>query len=162
MNRFLLGLFMAFAITMSANAQQVFTEIRNKAQATVSDPNTAVMVRQINQFKVDALNYMAMKMREVMPDSSATYLDRQAYAMHTFLTLYMKTMLAQRTAPQKIQIEHMKLFIDASISNPLFRDNDHDLVLAYYAESDCITRFSLDTDWQRAYIAVATEMKKIR
>lgn len=162
MKRLILSLVVAATATLSTHAQQVFLEIRDKAQATAADTHTAAMVRDINQFKVDALNYMAMKMKEQMPDSSAAFLDRQAYAMHSFISTYMKTLLAHRSDPQKIQVEYMKLFIDASISNPLFNDNDHDVVLAYYTTADCLTRFSLDTDWQRALLAVTTEMKKRR
>ncbi len=159
MKRLFLGLLLATVTTVGASAQQVFLEMRNKAQAIVSNPSTAVMVRQLNQFKVDALNYMGMKMKEEMPDSSAAFLDRQAYAMHAFLTHYMQTLLAHRTAPQKVQVEYIRHYVDASISNPLFRDSDHELVLAYYADGNSLTRFSLDTDWQRALLAVSTEKK---
>lgn len=143
-----------------ASAQQVYLEIREKAQQLADDPNSASTVKEINRFKVDALNYLAMKMKEEMPDSSATYLDRQAYALHLFLGLYMKTMLSHRADPQKIQVGYIKLFMDASYSNPLFQDNDKDLVLAYFSDGESLTRFSLDTDWLKAHLAATTELKK--
>ena len=146
--------------TAEANAQQVYMEIREKAQQQAADPNSASVVKEINSFKVDALNYLAMKMKEEMPDSSAFYLDRQAYALHQFLGLYMRTMLSHQADPQKIQVDYIKLFMDASYSNPLFNDTDKDLVLAYFANGKSITRFSLDTDWSKAHLAASVELKK--
>lgn len=154
----LLGLFSASAI----NAQQVFLEIRDKAQAMANDPHSASIVKDINRFKVDALNYMVIKMREQMPDSTAHYLDQQAYALHSFLSLYMKTMLAHRNDPQKLQVTYLKLFMDASYTNPLFRDEDQELVLAYFNNGECVTRFSLDTDWCKAYILSSRMISDMR
>ena len=60
------------AITTSAQAQEAYNQLRQKAKETVSDPKTNSVVKQISQFKLDALNYMAIKMREVMPDSGSS------------------------------------------------------------------------------------------
>ena len=49
--------------------------------------------------------------------------------------------------------------MDVSFSNPLFDDPDKELTLGYYANGECLTRFSLDTDWRRAVAAIAMEMK---
>ena len=149
-------------LPLSMSAQEVFTEVRKSAQTTLDNPNSNDLLRQFSQFKIDALDYMALKMREQMPDSSVVYLDRQAYALNAFMTHYLKVLVDNRNEPAAYQVKLMKLFIDASVSNPLFDDSDKELVHSYFADGKSATRFSLDTDWQRARIAVASELKKIK
>lgn len=100
-------------------------------------------------------------MREQMPDSTALFLDKEAFALNNFITLYMKSILDYRNEPAAFQVKIIKLFMDASYSNPLFNDSDKELVLSYYSDGESLTRFSLDTDWRLAYIAAATEIKKL-
>ena len=81
------------AITTSMQAQEAYNELRQKAKTTVADPKTNAVVKQISQFKLDALNYMAIKMQEVMPDSSVTFLDKQAIAMDNFVNFYVERLI---------------------------------------------------------------------
>lgn len=143
------------AITTSAQAQEAYNQLRQKAKETVSDPKTNSVVKQISQFKLDALNYMAIKMQEEMPDSSATFLDKQAIAMDNFVNFYVEKLIESTTKPNVQQVKMIKMFMDASYSNPLFNDKDTELVLSYYNNADSMTRFSLDTDWRRAAAALA-------
>ena len=149
------------ATATTASAQEVFNEIRNKAAEIAGNPATDNITKQINQFKADALNYMAMKMKETMPDSTVAFLDKQAMAMNNFMLMYMKNLIECRTLPQKMQVKVIKLFMDASYSNPLFNDDDTELTLSYYADGKSLTRFSLDTDWRRANAAAYDGMVKI-
>ena len=85
-------LFMALLLCMtslSANSQDVYKEILRLSNKNVKDPSKSTQVKKINLFKVDALNYMAMKTKEVMPDSTVTILDYQAFALYEFVNLYM-------------------------------------------------------------------------
>lgn len=94
-----------------------------------------------------------------MPDSSAIFLDKQAYAMNTFINVYIRKVLDNKDMPQAQIVKIMQFFMDVSYSNPLFNDPDKELTLGYYSNGKCLTRFSLDTDWRRAVAAVAMEMK---
>ena len=152
---------LAILLFTNVAAQDVYNEIREKATEHVSNPLTNDLVKQINRFKVDALDYMLIKMREQMPDSTATFLDKQAFAMNNFVNLYLKKVLEYRTMPQAQQVKVLKAFMDASYSNPLFNDTDTELTLGYYANGDCLTRFSLDTDWRRAILAASAIMKEM-
>ena len=143
------------AITTSMQAQEAYNELRQKAKTTVADPKTNAVVKQISQFKLDALNYMAIKMQEVMPDSSVTFLDKQAIAMDNFVNFYVEKLIESTKKPNVQQIKMIKMFMDASYSNPLFNDKDTELVLSYYNSAESMTRFSLDTDWRRAVAALA-------
>lgn len=152
----LLGIF----ATAEIKAQEVYNEIRNNANAAIENPLSNDMVKHINQFKVDALDYMLIKMREQMPDSTTLFLDKQAFAMNNFVNVYIQKILEYRDKPQNEQEKIIELFMDASFSNPLFNDTESELTLIYYASGDCITRFSLDTDWRRASAAIAVMIEK--
>ena len=52
------------------------------------------------------------------------------------------------------------LFMDASISNPMFDDNDEETTMSYVKDGNELTPFSLNTDWQKAYAAVKSQLKK--
>ena len=143
------------AIATTAQGPEAYNELRQKAKTTISNPNANAVVKQISQFKLDALNYMAMKMREVMPDSSATFLDKQAIAMDNFVNFYIEKLIESTKQPNVEQVKMIKMFMDASYSNPLFEDKDTELVLSYYNSADSMTRFSLDTDWRKAVAAIA-------
>ena len=148
----LLGL---LAIATSMQAQEAYNELRQKAKTTVADPKTNAVVKQISQFKLDALNYMAIKMQEVMPDSSVLFLDKQAISMDNFVNFYIEKLIESTKQPNVEQVKMIKMFMDASYSNPLFEDKDTELVLSYYNSADSMTRFSLDTDWRKAVAAIA-------
>ena len=148
-------LFALLAIATSMQAQEAYNELRQKAKATVGDPKTNAVVKQISQFKLDALNYMAIKMQEEMPDSSATFLDKQAIAMDNFVNFYVEKLIESTKLANVQQVKMIKMFMDASYSNPLFNDKDTELVLSYYNSPQSMTRFSLDTDWRKAVAAIA-------
>ena len=148
-------LFALLAIATSMQAQEAYNELRQKAKTTVNDPKTNAVVKQISQFKLDALNYMAIKMQEEMPDSSATFLDKQAIAMDNFVNFYVEKLIGSTKLPNVQQVKMIKMFMDASYSNPLFNDKDTELVLSYYNSAQSMTRFSLDTDWRKAVAAIA-------
>ena len=80
-------------LSMSMQAQEVFNELRQKNKAIVENQQNNEVIRQISQFKLDALNYLVIKMQEEMPDSSAYYLDVQAYSMNAYVTLYIKKLV---------------------------------------------------------------------
>lgn len=149
---------MAVALTLVTSApiyaQRIYNEIKNTVQTALDDDTTNSVIRNICQFKMDALNYMLIKMREEMPDSSTTLLDEQALALNQYINTYTKFLTNIHSKTEQEQVEVLKLFMDASYSNPLFNDADKELTLAYYNEEKCLTRFSLDTDWRKALSAV--------
>lgn len=155
MKKILFTLTLLLAATQGMKAQAVFNEIKSMAQAVASDktPDNAA-ARQINQFKLAALDYLLVKMREQMPDSSVTMLDRQALALNQFINAYVKFLTGSVEKSKKIKAEMLKSFMEASYNNPLFKDPDTDMTLSYFNNESCITRFSLDTDWVKARKAV--------
>lgn len=162
MKRIFLSLLLMTALTASVSAQEIYTEIRKMAQEVLSNPNANELSRKTNQFKLDALDYMAIKMREQMPDSTAAFLDSQALALYNYTNLFIATLAENKAQPAAFQVKLIELFMDASYSNPLFYDTDKTLVLAYYSDGNSFTRFSLDTDWRRAFAAATYQLKKMK
>lgn len=147
-------------IGMNVQAQEVFNELRQKNKAIVENPQSNGLVRSISQFKLDALNYLVIKMQEEMPDSSAYFLDSQAIAMNEYITFYIQKLVQYNEMPKSLQEEMTKMFMEASKGHPLFKDKDKEMVLNYYNNGECLTRFSLDTDWEKALESIKKKMAK--
>ena len=153
-------LFIAIAMagsSMSTYAQDVFKEIQRMSKAVAKDPTKDIETRKIATFKSDVLTYMGMKIREnVVVDTAniaffnenVKILNEQSLAMYEFLNMFMEKLSTAGKGREKDII--MTVFKAASINNPYFMDNDHELVLAYYNNDKYLTQFSLDTDWIKA------------
>ena len=50
------------------------------------------------------------------------------------------------------------MFMDASVSNPLFEDADEDNTMSYIIKGGELTPFCLNTDWQKAYAAAHSQL----
>lgn len=159
MRKIILIIALISCTTLSSNAQEVLNSVRKQAQSVIDNPQSNPIIKKINYFEVEALNYMSMKAKEQMPDSSVEVLDKQAYAMSEFVSLYLKKLIEAQKLPKDTQKTLIHLFMDASYSNPMFNDNDKDLVLGFFSDQNSITRFSLDTDWRRALAAVQSKLK---
>lgn len=153
-----LAVFSCF-MALNASAQAVYTEIMRLSKEGAADTSKSLDTRRIYQFKIDELNYMAMKAQELMPDSSMYMLDKQAYAMYDYVDSFLKA-LGKATKKQKTAVT--KAYKDASIQNSRYFDTDKELVLAYYNRPDYIIQFSLDTDWEKAMVDVKQAMAKIK
>ena len=112
-------------------------------------------------FKLEALNYLAIKMKEEFPDSSADLLDKEALSLNVFMTNYTRSLVESRNMPANHQKKIIRAYMDASYSNPLFNDRDTELVLSYFNDASSLTRFSLDTDWRRAVLAAKAALRSI-
>lgn len=147
-------------VGMNVQAQEVFNELRQKNKTVVENPQSSAIARGISQFKLDALNYLAIKMQEEMPDSSVYFLDNQAISMNEYVTYYIQKLVQYNEMPTALQEEMTKMFMEASRSNPLFKDKDKEMVLSYYNNGESLIRFSLDTDWEKALAYIKKKMTK--
>jgi len=147
-------------VGMTVQAQEVFNELRQKNKTVVENPQSSAIARGISQFKLDALNYLAIKMQEEMPDSSVYFLDNQAISMNEYVTYYIQKLVQYNEMPKALQEEMTKMFMEASRSNPLFKDKDKEMVLSYYNNGESLIRFSLDTNWEKALAYIKKKMAK--
>lgn len=161
MKKNLLSLLLLLSVSTTLSAQEIYSEIRRNAQAKVNDPTAEVLIRKFSMFKLDALNYLAIRMKEEFPDSSAALLDKEALSLNVFITNYTRSLVESRNMPANHQKKVIRAYMDASYSNPLFNDSDTELVLSYFNDPKSLTRFSLDTDWRRAVLAAKAAMKSI-
>lgn len=138
--------------------QEVYKEILKTSQNTANDKSKDLQTRKVATFKADALLYMAMKMGQQMPDSTVSVLDHQAYAMYDFINLYIKKI--SETKNKKGKAEIIQLFKNASLQNSRFNDMDLELVEAYIRKEGYITKFSLDTNWEKAIAQAREELRK--
>lgn len=161
MKKNLLSLLLLLSVSTTLSAQEIYSEIRRNAQAKVNDPTAEVLIRKFSMFKLDALNYLAIRMKEEFPDSSAALLDKEALSLNVFITNYTRSLVDSRNMPANHQKKVIRAYMDASYSNPLFNDSDTELVLSYFNDPKSLTRFSLDTDWRRAVLAAKAAMKSI-
>ena len=151
-------LFMAALCCMtstSANAQQVFNRILDKANGIANDRTMDMEKRKVATFEVDALNYMAMKAREVTPDAKVIELDRQALAMYEYVNMFLDEVTKARKKKERLEV--VRIFKETSLYYPRFHDTDKELVMSYYDNAKFLTQFSLDTDWEKAL----SEVKKV-
>lgn len=151
---------MMLFVGINAQAQDVYNELRKANKAVVENPANHTLTRHISQFKLDALDYLAIKMQEDMPDSTVYFLDRQALAMNQYVTLYLQKLVEYNEMPQALQTEMTKMFMETTRDNPLFKDKDKEMAFNYYNSGESLIRFSLDTDWEKAYAVIQKKMAK--
>lgn len=155
MKRILFILILLCGWSISLSAQEVYQEIMRLSKKVAEDKSKDLETRKVATFKVDELKYMAMKTRELMPDSTVHVLDVQAYAMYDFVNLFLRRLGEAKKKSAKEAV--IARFRAASINNSRFNDMDRDLVLSYYDNSNYLTRFSLDTDWVKALAEIRSQ-----
>lgn len=148
MKRLILGAALLCMAIVNTSAQDVYQEILRMSTEVANNENKALELRKVATFKVDALNYMAQKSCEVMPDSSAYMLDYQAFAMYEFVNLF--TSKLTKANKKKDRSNVINAFKEATLQNPRFNDTDLAFVNAYCGNNNFLTQFSLDTDWIKA------------
>ena len=147
------------SISITASAQQVYGEIMKMSKKVAEDKSRSLQTRKIATFQVDALNYAAMKARELMPDSTARMLDVQALAMYEYVDLFTRQLTKETRRKDREAL--IELFRQVSLENPRYQDMDKDLVLSYCLKEGYLTQFSLDTDWVKALASVKRIMSNL-
>ena len=154
------------ATTYAQKPQHVYEQIYRSSYKVASDKKEDTEVRKIASFKVDAIGYLKTKTLEALsaPQTKLTAkeiarlnsrLDSMAYYMYDYVNLYLKSYAKATTERERNRIK--RIFREASINNPLYGDENDDIILAYYNREDYPTQFSLDTNW----IAALVEVKKL-
>lgn len=161
MKHILLSISILFAFGVSAEAQEIFKMYKNDAKEIVDNPKSNPTVAKIAQFKYVGLQYIYDKAVQSDRDVTIKFLDDQAYYMNQFVNLFISDVLVNQSPSKSDKKKRILLFVDASGSNPLFKDNDKDVVDAYVTAGNQLTPFSLDTDWPKAYAAVQSELEKL-
>jgi hypothetical protein len=138
--------------------QNVYNEGMKMAKEAADDESSPLDARKIATFKYDAIQYLGVMSSKFMPDSSAVMLDRQTLALYNYVNLFTKH---YAHAEKKDKETVIQLFSAVSLRNPRFKkkDEDKEWALAYIATEGFITKFSLNTDWEKAYEDVTSLLK---
>lgn len=148
------------SFSLSAGAQDIFKAILSDSRKVVNDPGSNAVLKRIAQFKVSDLGYIRDKAFEKSENVPVKFLDDQAYYMNQFVNSFIKDVLVNTSLSKAEKKKRIILFMDASCSNPLYKDTDTDLVNAYVNDSkNQFTPFCLDTDWPKAFAAVQSKLK---
>lgn len=156
------------ATTYAQDSQRVYEQIYKSSYKIAADKAEDTELRKIASFKVDAISYLKTKTLEAFSVPNANLknadvahlnnqLDSMAYYMYDYVNMYLKEYAKASTEKEKIRV--MRIFRDSSINNPLYGDEDKELVLAYYNRDDYPTPFSLDTNW---ILALAEAKEKLK
>ena len=134
--------------------------VLDNATRIVNSPTSSFLNTQIAQFKRTALIYIKSKAFERTDSVPAKFLNTQAYYLTEFLNLFFDEMIKIKDLPEKARKQRILRFMDASACNPLFHDPDEETTLSFVENGGEVTPFSLDTDWQKAYLAAKAIVEK--
>lgn len=143
---------------INTSAQEVYQEILRMSKEVADDESKALDLRKVATFKVDALDYMARKMKELMPDSSVSVLDYQSFAMYEYVNLF--TSKLTKAGKKKDRMAVIKAFKEATLQNPRFNDTELEFIHAYCDNDKFLTQFSLDTDWIKALAYIREKLAR--
>lgn len=140
-------------------AQTVYNVVLDNAVRVVNSPTSGFTQVQIAQFKRTALVYLRRKAEGLVTDEAyVKLLDTQAYYLSEFITLFFDEILKSKRLSEQKRKEKILLFMDASVSNPLFDDNDEATTMSFITNGGELTPFCLNTDWQKAYAAAKSQL----
>ena len=159
LKKIILSLLVLMASVASIQAQDLFKTVRDNATKVVNNPSSSDEEIQINQFKVTALNYLAMMVQKRGLKKDTYFYDSQAVNMTSFITDFQVNLEKARAISPAKRMEIMKIYTDASKFNPLFKDTDKEKVNCYVDDKTTMTPFCLDTDWEKAYDQATTLTK---
>lgn len=151
-------LFVVFS-TATLPAQEIYNFVLESAQRTINNCSSSEMQVSIAQFKNTALVYLKSQAFAHQEEVSEDFLNTQAYYMSEFVTLFLSEVVAVQKKGKKVKEKTMLLFMEASLANPLFPDRDEETTLSYVNDPMSLTRFSLNTDWERAYEVAKEKLK---
>lgn len=141
-----------------AAAQEVFNLVLGNATRVVNSPTSTFTQTQIAQFKRTALIYLKQKAFEQTDSVSTQFLDTQAYYLSEFVSLFFDEILKSNKLSDEERRKRIYLFMDSSVSNPLFDDPDEETTMSYIKNGGELTPFCLNTDWQKAYLAAKSQL----
>lgn len=158
MRRALLVIFLVQWFAAGAKAQEVYNLVLNNTARILNSPTSNFTQTQIAQFKRTTLIYMKEKVFAETDTIPSAFLDTQAYFLSEFVTLFCDDIIRCKRLNENRRKERIVVFMDASVSNPLFKDDDTDYTMSYINNGKELTPFCINTNWQKAYAAVKSQL----
>ncbi len=159
MKKIILTAIVALFAATGVNAQSLYKTVYDKATAVVNNPASSDEEIDINQFKVTCLNYMSTQVKKRGLKKDSYFYDSQAVNLTSFVTDFLANIEKARMISPAKRTEVIKIYMDASKYNPMFKDTDKEKVNCYVNDKKSITPFCVDTDWEKAYDQATTLVK---
>ena len=147
-------------IQLSATSQEIYNEVLAKSEAIVNDPKASDINIKLNHFKSTALRYIRSTAHKQKKQVTASFLDVQAYYMSDFLGRFFKDLSTIQNSSEKKRKEYIMMYVNASVGNPLFENQDEEITECFIDDNNNLTPFSLNTDWEKACKAIDIQKKK--
>lgn len=149
-SRIILAAGIGLMIGTSCPAQQLYNEVLKQAEAVVNNPKSDDVSLKINHFKSTALRYLKNTALKEMETVTEQFLDVQAYYLSDFIGKYIKDLVSMQSDTEKARKARIIDYVNASVNNPLFKDQDEETTGCFIEDKDGLTPFSLNTDWKKA------------
>ena len=159
MKPFFFFFIMLFCHVQTVSSQEVYDLVLANATKAVNSPTSSYTQTQIAQFKRTSLIYLKRKAFEQVKEVPASFLDTQAYYLSEFVTLFFNEILKSKRLDEAKRKERIMLFMEASLSNPLYNDPDEETTISFITNGGEITPFCINTNWQKAYEAATAQLK---
>lgn len=159
--RTIMALGIALSCLCQANAQSLYKTVYDKATAVVNNPKSSEEATQVSQFEVTALNYISSQVQRRGLEKDSFFFDSQAVNLASFVTDFQYNLVKARAISTSKRLEVIKIYRDATMSNPLFNDTDKERAYCYINDTQTYTPFSLDTDWEKAYDQATAKVKAL-
>ena len=161
MKKIVLSLLTMVLAMGSLNAQNLYRTVYDKATAVVNSANASEEELQLNQFKITCLNYINMMVQKQNLKKDNYFFDAQAVSLTSFVTDFQVNLYKARAISSEKRLEVIKIYQDATLLNPLFKDTDKERTQCYVNDKNSLTPFSLDTDWEKAYEQTTAKVKEV-
>ncbi len=157
MKRLVLFALFGALFALPLKSQEVFNEVVSNAKQVIDDPKANPFMLAISQFKYTALQYICnTAIKQNGGGVKGDWLDRQAYGLNHFIISYF-TALSRAKNNDKAMKEVTSYYWKACSDNVLFHGQDKEITEVFIQDPDCITPFSLNTDWEKADKAITRE-----
>lgn len=161
MRKILIIALMGIISTGNIKAQEVFNQVVNNAKLVLEDPRADSFLTAVSQFKYTAMQFLCTTaIKQKGGPVEANMLDRQALALNNFIISYFRELGKAQKSSDSAQKDIMKRFWRACNENPMFENQDREITDAFINDPDCITPFSINTNWVMAEKAVTEKSKK--
>jgi len=136
--------------TWQVNSQEIYKGIFSNAEKVVNNPKSNAFLVDVCNFEMMALKYMKQQAFKESQEVSTDFLDTQADYMTKFVNSFFKRMAELRESPSD-QKKMIYKYMRTSLRTPLFNDSDEETTECFSSDSTSVIRFSLNTDWKKAY-----------
>ncbi len=161
MRKTLTVILLVIAAATQGYGQEVYNRLYESANQVLNDPEAPKSKTDVNHFYVTVLNYLKGTASTRMETVTTTFLDTQAYYLSEFVGSFFRNLSRAHQVSAECQHGVLMAYVNASINNPLFGDADTEKVQAFVGEAGCLTPFSLDTDWEKAYTKASQEVEEL-